>query len=156
MRRKDREITDSTTIDSFIQKCHCIRLGFVDNGKAYIVPLNFGFTHLDGKRIFYFHGAKEGRKIDLMKQNEQVCFEMDTGYSLTEGPNACDYACTYQSVMGEGKVAFIDDFGDKRKALNEIMKKETGKTDWTYPDKMLEQTCVYMVEVESISCKEHT
>ncbi len=156
MRRKDREITDNTKIDEFIQKCHCIRLGFVDNNKAYIVPLNFGFTHLDGKRVFYFHGAKEGRKIDLMKSNANVSFEMDTGYSLTEGPSACDYACTFQSVMGEGTVTFIDDYAKKRLALNEIMKKETGKEEWTYPDAMLAQTCVYTVEVESISCKEHT
>ncbi len=155
MRRKDREITDNTTIDSFIQKCHCIRLGLVDSGKAYVVPLNFGFTHNDDKRVFYFHGAKEGKKINLMKDNPHVSFEMDTGYTLTEGPNACDYACTFQSIMGEGKASFIEDFDEKRAALNEIMKKETGKADWTYPDAMLAQTCVYMVEVESISCKEH-
>ncbi len=155
MRRKDREILDNEIIDSYIVKCHCIRLGLVDNGRAYIVPLNFGFTHRGNKRVFYFHGANEGRKISLMKQSPKVSFEMDTGYALIEGPKACDYACTFQSIMGEGKVTFIEDFDEKRAALNEIMKKETGKTDWTYPDTMLSQTCVYMVEVESITCKEH-
>ncbi len=156
MRRKDREITNNKVIDEYILKCHCIRLGFVDNGKAYIVPLNFGFTHIDDKRLFYFHGAKEGKKIALMKSNPQVSFEMDTGYSLTEGPNACDYACTFQSVMGDGRISFIEDNDKKRDALDKIMKKETGNDNWIYPDAMLEQTCVYVVEVESISCKEHT
>lgn len=44
MRRRDREITDNEKIKEIIKACDCCRLGFNDNGKVYIVPLNFGFT----------------------------------------------------------------------------------------------------------------
>ena len=54
MRRKDREVTDDGTIDEIIRSAHCLRLGLVDNGIAYIVPMSFGFENREGKRIFYF------------------------------------------------------------------------------------------------------
>ena len=69
MRRQDREVTDPEKINSIISSCHCCRLGFCDQGKAYLVPLNFGHAVENGTRVFYFHGAKEGRKIEQMLGN---------------------------------------------------------------------------------------
>lgn len=68
MRRKDREVTDNCEINKIINSCQIIRLAFADGVAPYIVPLNFGFEEKDGKRTFYFHGAKEGRKLDLIKK----------------------------------------------------------------------------------------
>ena len=83
MRRNDREITDPVKFREIIDRCHCCRLGLCDRGRAYVVPLNFGYS-LDGsgQYTFYFHGAGEGRKIDLMRTNAWAGFEMDTGFSL--------------------------------------------------------------------------
>ncbi len=63
MRRKDREIIENSKIKEIISNCDCCRLGLNDNGKIYIVPLNFGFIEENGKYTFYFHGAKEGNLI---------------------------------------------------------------------------------------------
>ncbi len=70
MRRKDREVLDETKIDEFIRNCDCCRIGFYDkeNDEVYIVPLNFGYSNVNNKRVFYFHGAKVGRKIDLISK----------------------------------------------------------------------------------------
>ena len=84
MRRKDREITDKDKIKEIISACDCCRLGFNDNGKVYIVPLNFGFIEKNGEYTFYFHGAKTGRKHDIMKVNNCVGFELDTNLGYTE------------------------------------------------------------------------
>ena len=69
MRRKDREVLDEIKIDEFIRNCDCCRIGFYDkeNNEVYIVPLNFGYSNVDNKRVFYFHGAKEGRKIEFQR-----------------------------------------------------------------------------------------
>ena len=75
MRRNDREVTDIAKISDIISKCHCCRLGFYDAGKVYIVPLNFGYEETNGTWIFYFHGAAEGRKIDLIKQTHHAGFD---------------------------------------------------------------------------------
>ena len=83
MRRKDREITDPAKMEDVVRRCVCCRIGFCDQGEVYIVPLNFGYEKKDGVYTFYFHGAREGRKIDLMQASPRVGFEMDTGYALS-------------------------------------------------------------------------
>ena len=67
MRRRDREETRAEEIVKVIRDCNCCRLGLVDtDGLAYIVPLNFAFVENgEAYGTFYFHGAGEGRKIDM-------------------------------------------------------------------------------------------
>ena len=157
MRRKDREVLDEVKIDKFIRNCDCCRIGFYDkeNNEVYIVPLNFGYSHVDNKRVFYFHGAKEGRKIDLILKTKKVSFEMDSNHELIVGKMACNYSERYQSVMGTGLISFVEDKDEKIAALNEIMFQSTGKKDWDFPEPMLNGVAVFMIEVISLSCKEH-
>ena len=157
MRRKDREVLDEVKIDKFIRNCDCCRIGFYDkeNNEVYIVPLNFGYSHVDNKRVFYFHGAKEGRKIELISKTKKVSFEMDSNHELIVGKMACDYSERYQSVMGTGLISFVEDKDEKIAALNEIMFQSTGKKDWDFPEPMLNGVAVFKIEVTSLSCKEH-
>ena len=74
MRRKDREITDSDRIQEIIDACQCMRIAFADGACAYIVPVNFGYDKAG--KAFYFHGAAQGRKIDLIRQNGYAGFEL--------------------------------------------------------------------------------
>lgn len=161
MRRKDREITDKEMIGSVIERSHCCRLGFCDNGQVYIVPLSFGYVQKDGKDIFYFHGALQGRKIDLIRQCETVGFEMDTDYKLNEAENACDYSARFQSIIGHGYISLVDDEQEKCFGLCAIMEHYTDKRElsekskWKFDDKMLRAVNVFKVEVISMSCKAH-
>jgi len=99
MRRSDREVKDSARIDEIIRMCDCCRLGLVDGDGVYIVPLNFGFKSENGRRTLYFHGAKEGKKIELIKAHPFVGFELDTNHAVTAGEKACDYSFIYSSVI---------------------------------------------------------
>ncbi|EUB33106.1 pyridoxamine 5'-phosphate oxidase [Fusobacterium sp. CM1] len=157
MRRKDREVLDEVKIDKFIRNCDCCRIGFYDkeNNEVYIVPLNFGYSNVDNKRVFYFHGAKEGRKIELISKTKKVSFEMDSNHELIIGKMACNYSERYQSIMGTGLISFVEDKDEKIAALNEIMFQSTGKKDWDFPEPMLNGVAVFMIEVTSLSCKEH-
>ena len=100
MRRKDREITQAEKIDEIIQKCDCCRIGLSDHGRVYIVPLNFAYLHEGGKRIFYFHSAKEGRKVDLIQKNGEAGFELDTNHALNRAEIACGFSYRFQSIIG--------------------------------------------------------
>ena len=157
MRRKDREVLDEVKIDKFIRNCDCCRIGFYDkeNNEVYIIPLNFGYSHVDNKRVFYFHGAKEGRKIELISKTKKVSFEMDSNHELIVGKMACNYSERYQSVMGTGLISFVEDKDEKIAALNEIMFQSTGKKDWNFSEPMLNGVAVFKIEVTSLSCKEH-
>lgn len=157
MRRKDREVLDETKIDEFIKNCDCCRIGFYDkeNDEVYIVPLNFGYSNIDNKRVFYFHGAKEGRKINLISKTNKVSFEMDSNYELISGKMACNYSERFQCVMGTGLISFVEDNEEKAMALNEIMFQNMGKKDWEFSEEMLNRVAVFKIEVKSLSCKEH-
>ena len=117
MRRKEREVIDDVQIDGIIRKCKICRVGFYDNGEVYIVPLNFGFVHSGDKRIFYFHGAKEGRKFELIRHKPEVGFELDTAYKLIEAETPCAFSAMYQSVIGTGIISEITDFECKKMRL---------------------------------------
>lgn len=84
MRRNDREVTDDKKIDEIILNCNCCRLGFMDGVGTYILPLNFGFKHERGIRTFYFHGAKEGKKIRLITAQPHV--GPSSGWRLPNSP----------------------------------------------------------------------
>lgn len=155
MRRKDREVVDSNEIDKIIRSCYCCRLGFVDDGRAYIVPLNFGFEHENGERVFYFHGALSGRKNEIMKRNPLVGFELDTSHCLVSDEKAEEYTSKYQSIIGEGRIQIIEDFDDKYCCLNKIMHKYSSRGDWEIPDNMVKSTYIFKMIVDSISCKEN-
>jgi nitroimidazol reductase NimA-like FMN-containing flavoprotein (pyridoxamine 5'-phosphate oxidase superfamily) len=155
MRRKDREITDCARIDEIITACDCVRLAFADGDDAYIVPLNFAFVSENGKRTFYFHSAKEGRKLDLIKKLGRAGFELDTGHALNPGETACGYSYRFQSVVGNGKISVVEDEAEKRRALDLLMERYTGKNSWMYEKAELRAVAVFRLEVESISCKEH-
>lgn len=155
MRRKDREVIKDEEIDKIISNCHCCRLGFQDEGNIYIVPLSFGYEKDDGRRIFYFHSAKEGRKIDLIRKNHYAGIELDTNYKLKEGTKACSYSARFQSVTGSGKVEFIEETEEKKKALRAVMCQNTGKEEWEFSEEMLDVVCTFKLEVEELSCKEH-
>ena len=157
MRRKDREVLDETKIDEFIKNCDCCRIGFYDkeNDEVYIVPLNFGYSNIDNKRVLYFHGAKEGRKINLISKTNKVSFEMDSNHELIVGTMPCNYSERYQCIMGTGLISFVEENKEKAMALNEIMFQSTGKKDWKFPEAMLNRVAVFKIEVTNLSCKEH-
>lgn len=155
MRRKDREIVDSAKINDIIHACHCCRLGLHNDGEVYIVPMNFGFTEQQGARIFYFHCALEGRKLDLMRKTPVVGFELDTGFSLVAGESACAYSARYQSVIGTGEITFLSKPDQKRTGLRTIMRHYTAKDDWDFSEAALKSVCVFQLRVLNLSCKEH-
>ncbi len=156
MRRKDREVTDPVKIREIVAACNCCRLGLCDEGRAYIVPLNFGFMERNGRYTFYFHGAGEGRKLDLIRKTGWAAFEMDRGHELVEGPSGCKCSARYQSVMGGGPVTLVESREEKTAGLKALMLHDTGKDDWEFDGAVVDRTQVIRLEAEELTCKEHT
>ncbi len=155
MRRTDREVTDPKRIADVISRCSCCRIGFYDDGEVYIVPLNFGYEIKDDTYILYFHGAKEGRKIDLIQKNPHVGFEMDTDYALNEADMACGYSARFQSIIGNGIVNIVSELEEKKRGLSLLMEHNTGKREWNFDEKMLNAVAIFKLVVSKMSCKEH-
>ncbi|MBU5434901.1 pyridoxamine 5'-phosphate oxidase family protein [Pseudoflavonifractor sp. MSJ-37] len=155
MRRKDRAMTDPAELRETILACDCCRLGLWDEdmGEVYLVPMNFGYEEAGDARTFYFHSAREGRKVDLLRRTGKAGFELDCGHDLVTAAEACVHSMKYRSVIGSGRVEFLEVPEEKRHALAQIMAHHTGKSDWTFPAEAMAQLCVFRLTVEHISGK---
>lgn len=149
MRRKDREITEREKIDSILYEAEICRLAMVDGGEPYIVPVNFGY---DG-RCIYFHSAKTGRKIDILKANGTVCFEAETGTELKKDGMACEWGMRFYSAIGTGKAEFIEGFEEKVKALDIIMRKYSRDDAFKYDAAQVERVAVVKIEIKEVTGK---
>jgi len=125
-----------------------------DEKGLYIVPMNFGYEFQDGKPTLFFHSAKEGRKINALRNRPEVAVEMDGGHHLEEGAVACDYAFGFQSIIGTGTAEFVDDPEEKKRLLTRLMEHQTGKT-FRFDDAMAETVCVFKIIVSAFSAKHH-
>lgn len=155
MRRAEREISDFQEMLQVLKECDCCRIGLMDEQGAYIVPMNFGYE-IKGERLFlFFHGAKEGKKIDLIRAQKRAGFEMDCRHELMEGAAACAYSYFYQSIMGNGTVEILEDREEKKHGLGLVMEKYTQKRDWEFVEAAVDRVAVFKMEVTSWSCKQH-
>lgn len=127
MRRKDREVTGLENILAIIRQCQVCHLGMCQEGRPYVLPLNFGAELEDGAIVLYFHGAKEGRKLDVIRENPQVCAQFDCGHKLLTGPIACAHSFAFESVVGFGQAEILEEHGDKAQGLASIHRQTTGK-----------------------------
>ena len=83
MRRKDREITGRENIEPILRACKTCRVAMIADGAPYVVPLNFGYTWDDDGLTLYFHSGLKGKKIDALRADPRVCFELDTEQGVT-------------------------------------------------------------------------
>ena len=155
MRKKDREVTNPAVINGIIDQMDAIRIGFFDGDEVYIVPLSFGYVEKNGRYTFYMHGAKAGRKADLVKQCAKAGFELDKALEVRTDPEPCDHTVQYNSIIGHGNIEEVIDLEEKKTGLNAVMKQNTGKGDWEFPEKAAEATFVMKLTADWITCKVH-
>ena len=149
MRKKEKEITEASAIEAIIKKSLVCRLALSDDNFPYIVPLCFGYRD----RVLYFHGSLKGKKIGIIKKNQNICFEFDINTEIVKTEDACHWSMKYRSVIGFGKAQLLEDIEEKRKALNIIMSQYSDGT-FEFNDAMLKKTFVIKIEIESMTGKQ--
>lgn len=156
MRRSDREVTDRAQLTAILDSCRVLRLAMVDNGKPYVVPMNFGYEWQGALPVLYLHSAGEGRKLDVLRRSPAVCFELDCDHELVTAPAeaACGYGFRFSSIIGEGAVEELTDPAQKRRALDILMACQTGgQTGFSYADEVLAKTTVLRIEASALTGK---
>lgn len=154
MRRRDREIAEQARIDEIIESCEVLRLGLNAEDGPYIVPLNFGYAPGSPAK-FYFHGAKEGRKVTMIGEGAKAGFELDTGHRLGTAELGCKHTYFYQSVIGTGTVEPVESLEEKKRALSLIMAHYRKDRPFAFNDEQAGSVAVFCLTVEHCSCKEH-
>ena len=152
MRRKDRELLDKADLENIIRQADVCRIAFFAEKAPYIVPLNFGYAWNETLK-FYFHCAQAGRKLELLKTNNVVGFEIDIKHELLTGDVACDWGMKYRSVIGNGKINELADEEDKVRGLDLIMKHFGYAGSPSYSKQMLGAVKVLCLKVDEITGK---
>ena len=154
MRKSKKEIKDRAVIAGLLNTCHVGRLGTNSrNGYPMIKPLNFAYIN---DRI-YFHTAKEGEKIEDIKKDSRVCFEVDLPVRYVRGTadNPCKAAYRYRSVIILGRAHIVEDHDERILGLSALMKKyqpEGGYGDFL--KEKLDITGVVRIDIEEMVGKE--
>jgi len=157
LRQAKKEVKDLEEIMGVIGRCDVCRVAFATGGAPYIVPLNFGCVREAGRLTFYFHGAGEGRKHELMAQSPEVGFELDTAHVLVAGDAPCEFNMTYESVIGTGTLRRVADAEERLRGLDCLMRHYSDgtefATEFAYNEGSLSRTTVLALDVASFTCK---
>lgn len=151
MRRKDREITDREEILAIIRKCDVCRIALNDGDFPYIVPLNFGLDVQGEQVFFYFHAAKEGKKLDLIAKDGRATFEMDCDHNLILYEERMSCTMGYASVIGHGTIEVVPD-EEKYPALKILMRHYHAE-DFQFNTDMIGVTTVLKMTVTDMTGK---
>ena len=155
MRRKDRQITSEEIITDILQRAQVIRIGLNDGEEPYIVPMNYGFVKTEKGFDFYMHCAQEGRKIDIIRENPKVCFEIDIDHELKSGPKACGWTMNFKSVMGTGVISILENTNEKELGLEIVMghyNPEGHGKPYDFSG-LIDKTSILKLVSDSVSCK---
>ena len=148
MRRKDKELTDSKEIEGIVKKATVCRLGLMDEDEAYIVPVNFGYE----KNAIYFHSALKGRKIELIKKKEKVCFEIEADVGIEKNDKS-ECSVKYRSVIGMGRARILESAEERVRGLKAIMRQCAGG-EYSILEEKLNSVLVVEIRIENITGKQ--
>jgi len=150
MRRQDKEIREKIEIESIINESNVCRIALSVNNLPYIVPVCFGYEN----NCLYFHSARDGRKIDIIKKNDNVCFEFDIVGGFKKSQIPCKWSMKYRSVIGYGKAFLIDDLNEKIRAMDIIMGHYLNSNEtFEYQIDSIDNILIIKIEIENISGK---
>ena len=150
MRRQDKEIIDEKEIESIVKESNICRIALSENNSPYIVPVCFGYEN----NCLYFHSARDGKKIDMIQKNNNLCFEFDIEDGFKKSQIPCKWSMKYRSVIGYGKAFLIDDINEKKRAMDIIMKHYLNSNDiFEYQSNSIDNILIIKVEIEKISGK---
>jgi nitroimidazol reductase NimA-like FMN-containing flavoprotein (pyridoxamine 5'-phosphate oxidase superfamily) len=120
-----------------------------ENGYPYAVGMHFAYSN----NKIYLHGLPKGQKIDNIKRNPKVCFEVNEliGLLSENVNNPCDTNSQYNSVVIIGNASLVEDLNCKHEVLNKIVKKYTPQfVGRELPDNMIKGTAI--IEIAIVEC----
>ena len=152
MTKRERQITDESQILKILDNAKVLHLGLSVNDEPYVVPMNYGYNMEDGRLVLYMHSALLGKKLDMIRINPRVFFELDCDRMPFEGDKPCQYGLVYSSVMGRGTARIIEDVEEKKRAMTILMKTQTGK-EFVFDEKLVSIVAVIRVDVAEYTAK---
>lgn len=148
MRRIDRAMSREE-IEAFLREMNVGHLGTVNaHGYPYVVPLNYVYDQ--GR--FIFHSALVGEKLENIRSNPKVCFEVAAHSEIIEGQKACNFTIRYKSAIAYGKASVVEG-EEKLGLLRKFAEVLTGRAGEDLGEKEARTVSVIVMEVEAVTGK---
>jgi len=148
MRRIDKEITSRAEIEDILERGRVCHLGLCDHGIPYVVPVNYGYAG----GFLYIHSAMKGRKIEILRSNNQISFNIHVDECLMKSGTACDWTMKYRSVIGTGKACLVERREEKSEALRLIMS-HYSDSEYQFDPAAVDKVLIIKVRVEELTGK---
>ncbi len=154
------EIKNQEIIYEVLDRADYGTLAICKEGMPYSLPLNF----VRISKSLYFHGSKNGKKMDILRENPLASFSVVEPYSIissyfSSNENlACPATHFFKSIIIDGKIEFIKNFDEKTQAIKALMKKlqkEGGYKaleDKVYKN-IIDATTIYRLKIDNIGAK---
>ena len=152
MTKRELQVTDPHQIRDILNKAKVLHLGLCVDNEPYVVPMNYGYIMEGGNLVLYLHSAVQGKKLDMIRANPSVFFELDCDRMPFEGEKPCQYGLVYSSVMGRGTACIVEDVEEKIRAMTMLMKTQTGK-DFSFNDRLVSIVSVIRIDVTEYTAK---
>ena len=152
MTKRETQVTDRDQIVHILDTGKVLHLGLAVDNEPYVVPMNYGYTLEGEKLVLYLHSAIRGKKLDMIRANPNVFFEIDCDLMPFEGRVPCQYGLVYSSIMGRGKAVLVEDVEEKKQAMSILMKTQTGK-DFSFEDRLVSIVAVIRIDVSEYTAK---
>ena len=152
MTKREFQITDEAKIHEILDTAKVLHLGLAVDNEPYVVPMNYGYCLEEGRLTLYLHSAVKGKKLDMVRANPRVFFELDCDRMPFEGKVPCQYGLVYSSVMGRGTACIVEDVEEKKQAMSLLMKTQTGK-DFSFEDRLVSIVSVIRIDVTEYTAK---
>lgn len=150
MRRNDKKITREENIREILDNANVCRLALAVDNVPYIVPLNYAYHN----NCIYIHSSLEGKKIEFIKKNNLVCFEIETDSTIIPGETACNWSVKFRSIIGYGHVHIVEKHKEKIEGMNIIMDKFAKTSDHEYDESLFKSMVILRIDITQISAKQ--
>ncbi len=124
MLRKKQQLADEECIRILKTELRGVLSVLGDDEYPYGMPINHYYCEEDGK--LYFHGGKQGHKIDAMKRHDKASFCVyDEGFRK-DG----EWALNIKSVIVFGRIEFVEDQKTLYRISEELSRKFTNDSEY--------------------------
>ncbi|WP_406657339.1 pyridoxamine 5'-phosphate oxidase family protein [Methanolobus sp. ZRKC2] len=139
------KIKDQKILENILSETQYLRLALCNDDKPYIVPMSFGYAN----DAIYLHSSRKGTKIDLLRNNKNVCFEIDDFYETLPSNEPCSYYMKYRSIVGYGTATILEKEEEIKEGLRIIIDHFHNK-EYNIDDLNLKGVAVIRIDIEDL------
>ena len=150
MIKSNQEIRDEKVLEEILAGAEICRIAMTDGDRPYMLPFNYGYKD----RCIYIHSAPEGKKIGLLRKNNQVCFEIEHTVRIIRDEKACKWATLYRSVVGYGTVEIVTHPEGKQRGMEIIMAQHGAPELTAFDSGNMKRMIILKLTITSLSGKQ--